>query len=242
MNESSGTDEANAVERRRAATYRLLAELYHEPDSSRLQQLTETSPRAVRIDVERLTEAADDPRDLSLDHAQLFVGPFELAAPPYESVYVDSGDRVMTESTEAVRTAYRQAGVDISLDEPPDHVAAELEFVSLLVVTEAEALVAGDLEAVEHYLRRQYEFLSEHLGRWISGMTGRMRDNANTEFYRALADETRRFVEADGRLLAERLDHLETTEDGVASVLNALDAPEAADTYKKGRTEEGGTR
>lgn len=223
------------TEKRRAATYRFLAECYHEPDEERVMRVTETPPEAVGIDVQGLAEATAAVETLRLDHARLFVGPFELAAPPYESVYVDGGDRVMTESTEAVQAEYRRAGVDVDLDEPADHVAAELEFVSLLVATELEALEAEKFSAAEHYLERQYEFLSGHLGRWIPGLADNMREHADTEFYRLLADEMERFVEADGRLLADRLDRLGTTDD-VLGVLEAPDTPGTAGGRGAGTT------
>jgi len=219
MNEPAGADDQYGVEQRRAATYRLLAELYHEPDGTPTARLAETPPGTVGIDVSGLVEATEGAESLRLDHAQLFVGPFELAAPPYESVYVDSEDRVMTESTAAVQAEYRRAGVDVDLDEPADHIAAELEFLSLLVATELEALARNESEAAEHYLERQYEFLSEHLGRWVSEIADNMRKHAETEFYRLLADETQSFVEADGQLLADRLNRLETTDDDFLAVL-----------------------
>jgi len=219
MDGTLGTDDRYAAERRRARTYALLGECFHEPTERQRENLAAVDSDAVAIDVSALREATDDEKALRLDHAQLFVGPFELAAPPYESVYVDAEDRVMTDATEAVQAEYRQSGVDVAIDEPADHVAAELEFVSLLVATEVEALEAGDDEAVRHYLDRQYEFLSDHLGRWVSEIADNMRNAAETEFYRVLADETQSFVEGDGQRLADRLNRLETTDDDVEAVL-----------------------
>lgn len=217
-------DDRIAAERRRAETYRTLAELFQPLADGRPAGLDGADGSDVSIAVERLRDAVPDRESLKLDHARLFVGPFDLLAPPYESVYVGDENRVMTEATERVQAAYREAGVDIDLDEPADHVAAELEFLFLLVTTEIEALEAGAFEAAAHYLKRQYEFLSDHLGRWVSEIAENMREHADTEFYRALADETRRFVEADGHLLADRLDRLETADDGLLAVLGGENA------------------
>ena len=214
-----GTDDRDGAERRRARTYALLGECFHEPTEERLAELAAVDDDAVDIDVSALQGAIRDEKALQIDHAQLFVGPFELAAPPYESVYVDPESRVMTDATETVQGEYRQAGVDTAIDEPADHIAAELEFVSLLVATELEALEAGDDEAARHYLDRQYEFLSEHLGRWVSEIADNMREAAETEFYRVVADETQSFVEGDGKRLADRLDRLETADGDVRAVL-----------------------
>ncbi len=225
MDDSLGVGPALATERGRAATYRLLAALYQQPKDwpPAVFNGTKAVETDVEVDAEKLRETMPDADSLRLDHAQLFVGPFELAAPPYESVYVDDESRVMTDSTAAVQAEYYEAGVDIGIDEPADHVAAELEFVSLLVATEREALAAGDFEAVEHYLDRQYDFLVSHLGRWISELAENVREHADTEFYALLADETRSFVEADGRRLAERLERLDATDDGVITVLEGGD-------------------
>ena len=212
MDGPPGLDRVREIEQQRAATYRLLAALYGNP-ADHPDRLGETPPESVDVAVEELQASLGDPKPLRLDYAQLFVGPFDLAAPPYESVYVDDETRVMTDATAAVQAQYHEAGVDISIDEPADHVAAELEFVSLLVATECEALAAGEFEAAEHYLDRQYQFLVSHLGRWVSEIADNMRDHANTAFYRLLADETQTFVGRDGHRLADRLDAIETGDD-----------------------------
>lgn len=216
-------DAAITVEQRRANTYSLLAALFQPPDDGGLKRLTERDETDVSIDIDALAATAVGADDLALDYAGLFVGPFELEAPPYESVYVDSEARVMTDSTVKVQAEYTEAGVDIDIDEPADHIAAELEFAFLLVATEIEALDAGELAAAEHYLERQYEFLVEHLGRWISELADNVREHADTEFYRLLADETQEFVESDGQRLRERLDRLDHTDADLRAVLEGGD-------------------
>ncbi len=210
-------DDSLHGEHRRAATYKLLADCYHPPDHWR-STLEATADDEVAVSIDPLKSAATDRQALTLDHAQLFVGPFELAAPPYESVYIDDETRVMTSSSESVQATYRQAGVDIALEEPPDHVSPELEFLSLLVHTELEALAAGEIEAAEIYLEAQYDFLVNHLGRWVSELADNMREHAETEFYRLLAEETQQFVENDGRQLRDRLDRLVTDENILAVI------------------------
>lgn len=219
MNETDGADDQYAPERRRARTYQLLAACFNEPSDDLRDRLAEQSPETVAVDVAGLDAAMTDHKSLRLDHARLFVGPFELEAPPYESVYVDTEDRVMTETTEAVEAEYRRAGVDMNLSEPADHIIPELEFVYLLVATEIEALEAEEFEAAAHLLERQYEFLVDHLGRWVSEVADNMRERADTEFYRLLGEELQTFVEGDGQQLADRLNALEEGDELIA-VLN----------------------
>ena len=69
--------------------------------------------------------------ELSVEYATLFVGPYELKAPPYGSVYLDEGRRVMGDSTIEVIRMYQEAGLtlDENFKELPDHIAVELEFI-----------------------------------------------------------------------------------------------------------------
>ena len=185
----------------RANAYKLLSECFQGPEDDlvTLIEAAADEPLPVRID----PALVEDVQALRVDHAKLFVGPFELLAPPYESVYVDDVDRVMTRSTLALEHAYRQEGLDIGLDEPADHVAAELEFMYYLVGEELEALLDLDIDTATHYLQTQQDFLEEHLGVWIEAFAENVVEHAETEFYRTVARETTRFVAADLEELAE---------------------------------------
>lgn len=207
MNESQREDELLTREEQRAATYQLLAACYREPDQELVDLLEASDDEDHEIAVDELTAALPSDRErLRVDHAKLFVGPFELHAPPYESVYVDDRNRTMTESTVDVASEYRAEGLEVDLDQPADHVCAELEFTYVLVVAGLEALAAGDDDVAAEYVERQYDFLAGHLGRWVSEFAANIREHAGTRFYRLLADETQSFVETDGKRLADRLD------------------------------------
>lgn len=211
MTEIGTADDVSAE--RRTATYRLLSAAFRRPTEELFARLEETDSDEVLVAIDTLREARPDIETVRLDHAQLFVGPFEVAAPPYGSTYIDDPGRVMTESTAEVEEWFRREGLDIGLDEPPDHVAAELEFVGVLALAEREASDAGETERARTHARKQYEFLSGHLGRWISELADNVRDHAETEFYRTLAEETQAFVEEDGRRLAQRLGEQDETDD-----------------------------
>lgn len=207
MNDLILTDEQSTE--RRASTYRLLSACFHEPEQELLDRIAAAASEETDVETERLNKEATDLETLRLDYAKLFLGPFEVVAPPYGSTYLDNPERVMTESTTEVQEWYRQEGLDIGLDEPADHVAGELEFVGVLALAEKESLKAGEDEIAVEYVQKQYEFLSQHLGRWISELADNMREHAQTEFYRTLADETQSFVESDGKDLASRLEALD---------------------------------
>ena len=145
--------------------------------------------------------AAEGPDRLLLDYTRLFLGPTQIIAKPYGSVWLEESSTVMGESTMAVQELYREGGFDIAEDfrELPDHVAAELEFLYLLIHRENDAHRNGKTETLEevHALRRR--LLDGHLGRWISPFSAAVRAGAQCGYYRGLADLTERFVgmEAD---------------------------------------------
>jgi TorA maturation chaperone TorD len=99
----------------------------------------------------------------------------------------------------AVQQLYEEGGFEISVDfrELPDHVAAELEFLYLLIFRDTEARRDGDLESMDAMTALRQRFLSEHLGAWIGPFTSAVENGAQTKFYRELAELTKRFVGAE---------------------------------------------
>lgn len=142
-------------------------------------------------------------RLLTHDYQRLFVGPYRLEAPPYESCY--RGERrVMGDATLRVRRHYEEEGLALRPDvrELPDHVALELLFVACLAGEEARlrrTTGGGDLARCLH---RQERFLREHLACWIGPFSDQVRRAARSSFYRALATVAAEFVTADAALVA----------------------------------------
>ncbi len=135
--------------------------------------------------------------ELKADYAKLFVGPFTLLSPPYGSVYLDRERKVMGDSTVKLKRVYRKAGVDISEDfhDAPDHIVAELEFMYFLIFKEVEALGESDLGRAIDFLNQQKAFLTDHLCAWVPQFTEKLKEEAETEFYKNLAGVTRAFLE-----------------------------------------------
>jgi TorA maturation chaperone TorD len=128
--------------------------------------------------------------DLSVVYAKLFIGPFEVKAPPYGSVYLDEGRRVMGDTTMEVMDLYRREGlsIDNEFKEPPDHISSELEFMYYLVHREVSALKRADTDAGQQYREKQKLFLNKFLKIWIPLFCERVRGGTDNEFYRSLAD------------------------------------------------------
>lgn len=203
-------DELLAEAERRGNTYKLLSECYQTPDEELVSLLEDVESADWRLDADQIhDQVPDDLESLRVDYAKLFVGPFEVLAPPYGSVYLENADRVMTESTIDVMNRYQSVGLDTEIDEPADHVAAELEFMYALIVREVEAIANDEYETAREYLERQRSFLHDHLGAWIDDFTAAVEENTETAFYEHLARETKAFVGKDGDRIANRISVLE---------------------------------
>jgi len=185
---------------------RYLAACYYQPGpefaeekvyDSMLDAATRIHPDlaagARRLGEEFVAEGADN---LLLDYTRLFLGPTHIIAKPYGSVWLEQQTTLMGKSTLAVLELYKEGGfeMDEEFRELPDHIAAELEFLYLLIYRENEAQRNGKPEALEAKAPLRKRFLEQHLGRWVGPFTVAMRAGAQSAFYRELAALTDRFV------------------------------------------------
>jgi len=133
------------------------------------------------------------------DYSHLFLGPFNIPAKPYGSVWLEGPKTAMGDSTMAVLGLYRQGGfeLDESFRELPDHIAVELEFLYLLNFKDLEARRAGEREVQTKVAQLKQALLHHHLGRWVGPFTTAMKASAETSFYKTLAELTSRYVEME---------------------------------------------
>ena len=196
----------------RADVYRLLSACYYQPDDAFLEEevfsqlktaLAKASPGGV-IDAAALDDCfkSSGVEVLLLDYSRLFLGPFEILAKPYGSVYLDGEKVVMGDSTMQALELYREGGFDVAEDflEMPDHIAVELEFLYLLSFRIGKA---SDDEERSHLIVLKQKFLEEHLGRWVGTLSEAIGKGAQTDFYKRLADLTEQFVREDLQELTE---------------------------------------
>lgn len=117
--------------------------------------------------------------DLLWDYTRLFIGPYRLPCPPWESVYTSQKKLMMQDAADAAKRAYAEIG--LTIDDPtimPDHIGAELSFLSLAYME-----AGGE------------KFLHSHLLNWVPQFTRDMENAAETNFYKALARKTRHMLE-----------------------------------------------
>ena len=188
---------------------RFLAACYYQPGPEFAEERVFDSmlDAATRIHTELAAQArrlgeefsAEDPESLLLDYTRLFLGPSHVIAKPYGSVWLEDQNTLMGDSTMAVLALYEEGGFEIDEEfrELPDHIAAELEFLYLLIYRENEAHRIGEPEALKAATGLKKRFLDEQLGLWIGSFTATVKAGAQSGFYRQLAELTDRFVKME---------------------------------------------
>ena len=133
-------------------------------------------------------ESPDYPEYLRDEYTRLFVGPLEMDAPPWESIYLGEAGMLFQESTLKVRDCYRRFG--LLPEEYPrvadDSLALELGFMAELARRAADAFETNDADTLDLTLRGARDFLTEHLLLWVPKLLERL-DKTEGRFYPRLA-------------------------------------------------------
>lgn len=157
-----------------------------------LEEINSVAKRDSNIDLSKeLEELIDDQKIRQLDllffqqeHSRLFIGPFALLAPPYESYY--SGKHtLMGEISSEVEKFYHCAGMEISpvFKDAPDHIILETEFLARLCEMEAAALEKNEHDQAAALKDLQLAFLQKHLLTWIDALQVSLEKAALSRFY-----------------------------------------------------------
>lgn len=205
-------------EKRRGECFRLLAACFYKPQklvftqekvfqnlTSLLEQVCPDAAHCSKKMWESFLNYSEE--ELSIEYAKLFVGPYELKAPPYGSVYQDGGRRIWGDSTMEVAAIYKKAGLSMEDDfkEPPDHIAVELEFMHYLIYRETNASINSKIQEVIEFLKYRELFLKKYLGAWISDFSRAIRQNSDNPFYTNLAKCTEIFIKTDMDYLSKAI-------------------------------------
>jgi len=197
----------------REDVYRLLAACYYPPKPALFEEkccdalaalLSDLAPEASAYAAQAARLTAEQPvESLAVEHARLFIGPFQLVAPPYGSFYLEDNKTVMGDSTAAAQAFYRGCGLQMAEDfhELPDHITVELEFMSFLAFGQHQAEAANGLES-RRLMGLQLEFLERFLMPWLPPFTEAITNDGESSFYQALARCTAAFVTSDQARLA----------------------------------------
>lgn len=203
--------ETPAALRARASVFVMLARLLGRDPSSiagadasaRLREaLAETDaarPLAVldrvRADVAELG-TVDDPAVLAGRWVRWFD---QGRIPPYEGSNVAINAGGVTPRLADIAGFYRALGVRVRGDRP-DHVVAELEFMALLLLREADATASGDRDAAGTCGDVTRAFLRDHVGTWLRAWAARIGAQPDLAPWAPVAATAAAFVEFEARL------------------------------------------
>ena len=124
--------------------------------------------------------------DLLWDYTRLFIGPYKLPCPPWESVYRSQAKLMMQDAADDVRRIYAAFG--LSVEEAgvmPDHIGIELNFLALVYERAGEKS-----ETQFNSMRIGEAFLNDHLLQWVPQFTADMEAAAESYLYQTLARTT----------------------------------------------------
>lgn len=190
----------------RADLCRFLSACYYEPaiefsEERLFDSLTAAASQLSPVLAEharRLGQAfaKEELQTLLVDYTRLFLGPFQPLAVPYGSHWQSPPDESVEDPMAGLLQCYEDGGFEIEegFNDLPDHVAVELEFLYLLCFTQGSADAMGEGGEAQASAALRQRFLAEHLGSWVNPLTEAMRSNAQTAFYRELAEITLRWV------------------------------------------------
>lgn len=194
----------------RQDVYKRLAHCYYLPGENIAAQVANLVEALQHVDPDLadMLVGLDEDMDLEqliIEFSRLFLGPFKLLAPPYGSVYLESGRQVMGDSTMDAKKRYQEAGLSMSdrLKEAPDHIAIELEFMYYLIFREIEAFTNLDETSVSTFWQAQRSFLNDHIGAWVVPFFKAVEEHAKLDFYKNLANVTMLFVLKDKEKIAQ---------------------------------------
>ncbi|MGE5505217.1 MAG: molecular chaperone TorD family protein [Actinomycetota bacterium] len=188
----------------RAKAYATLAEAFAYPDHDLCVELKEGAFQLDLCDcVSAVTAGAGLIKDMAvppdMEETALeaaYIDAFELSpCPLYEGAHLRERDR--SEILLEVKAFYQHFGLAVAegLNEPEDHVTAELDFMHFLVSKQAEAEATG--RDAGPYLRAQRDFLDRHLARWLPIQAAAAERRQILPFYRALCRLAAEFAVAD---------------------------------------------
>jgi putative dimethyl sulfoxide reductase chaperone len=127
---------------------------------------------------------------------------------PYETAWRD-GDRSMQQWE--VKKLYQVFGLELNreINELPDHIVNELEFMHFLShqAVEAGRGLLGGGNSRKQYIHAQKDFLERHITRWVPKFCSALREKITEPFYRDLAALTANFVMDDLEWMQEQYEH-----------------------------------
>ncbi len=219
--------------RLRQGAYRLFSQSLRYPDEGRQEtmatvagelrgqgQVWASFPFFLEWDsfLQSLEEIGDrDPVSIQGEYVFSFLtNPSGVPCPIYESAYLGDDPSAAGWLLVRLESEYAKMGLSTvrTVQEAPDHVAVELEFMAFLCQREAEAWEENDLPQALQECRRQSNFLRKHLVWWVPEYARRLAALDQLSVFAAASRALWAFLVYDGDIL----DALHQRFEGVAEV------------------------
>lgn len=138
-----------------------------------------------------------------------FVNLSVLHLVPYETFYTRDDQKIETGGANPVTDMYSAydfiVDYEVARVVSSDHIGVELEFMHHLCEAQMKAMEEGDLNAVQHLLTVEKEFLNKHLLQWAPMYLINMKYEARTPLYYDAAEMALEFMLSDNELINESL-------------------------------------
>jgi len=210
---SAGVDVRVGQTLARAGLYRLLGRAFGYPTGAVLEELAELADRLVeapaiappiRALLGQFATSAREADPATVADEYVFLFDRQVACPPYESAYGSApqmaGKSAQLADVAGFLTAFGLATAATRSD-IEDHIAAELEFMSVLALKEAYAVAEGHAEGLEVVRPAERAFLGDHLGRWAEAFARDLRGATPLPYYAAAAELLGVWIRADSEAL-----------------------------------------
>ena len=160
--------------------------------------------QAALLPLRGLDDAAAD--RIRMEYTRLFLGPEDLPAPPWESVYMTKERAIFQESMLIIRSWFQKYGYLPAgyPNFPDDHISLLVHFIELTCGVALERLAAGSVAQLRETLRDQKSFEEKHMLNWFPRYTEDMKQSGGA-FYPAFAEAMTAFVAMDVQLIDELL-------------------------------------
>jgi len=195
---------------RRAQVYQFLAGAFLYPQENWLEDLPILAGILVELDMLKGWVFGHASQDFSLpalqsEHRRTFG---LTGSQCYETEFGLPHEFRQSQELADIAGFYQAFGFKVggAVRERPDHLAVELEFMYVLALKEAYAVVNGLHEQVEICHDAQGKFLRDHLGRWIGLFAESLAQSTPSGPYLVLAQFAATFVNADAKLLGLHLE------------------------------------
>jgi TorA maturation chaperone TorD len=197
----------------RQGMYRIFAASFLPPEPERLVEIIAASEALERMGLPYLAfyhewapwatalHSISDTISLDIEYVRMFATGIDGAvSPPTESFYASDPIRgEVAELLGELRLLYDKYRLTPTglVSDTLDHVSIQLEVMSALCATEAEAHGSDNGTRLGWALSNQREFIEGHLGVWLPKFVSRITANETVPFYALLGPAVASFVHHD---------------------------------------------